>query len=183
MTSPVDRRRPHMLARRRMGAVVLVATVIGLSACGDDGRGGADTGVGTDSSDSEEAACAPVGEDLEDGATETLAVQLDDYAFVPPMSEVEAGVVTFAAENVGSEIHELAFLPGGGEVPMTDEGEPDEDALADAGAFELEAFGPGQTCEATYDLEPGTYTLFCIVASPDGQTHYDKGMAGELVVR
>lgn len=183
MTSPVDPRRPCMPARRRLGAVVLVATVIGLSACGDEGRGGSDTGVGTDSSDSEEAACAPVGEDLESEATETLAVQLDDYAFVPPTPEVEAGVVTFAAENVGRENHELAFLPGGGEVPMTGEGEPDEAALADAGAFELEAFGPGQTCEATYDLEPGTYTLFCIVASSDGETHHEKGMEGELVVR
>lgn len=183
MTSPLDPRRPHMLARRHLAVVVLVATVVGLSACGDDGGGEADTGVGTDQNDSEEAVCAPVGEDLQEDATETLAVRLDDYAFEPPTLEAEAGVVTFDAENVGSENHELAFLPGGGEVPMTDEGEPDEDALADAGAFELEAFGPGRTCEATYDLESGTFTLFCIVASPDGQTHYDKGMEGELVVR
>ncbi len=42
---------------------------------------------------------------------------------------------------------------------MTAEGEPDEDALSEAGAFELEAFGPGQSCSATYDLKPGTYTL------------------------
>ena len=177
MTSPLDPR------RSRFVAVIWVATVLGLSACGDDGGDVTDTGVGADSSDAEEAACAPVGEDLEDEATETLAVQLDDYAFVPSALKVEAGVVTFAAENVGSENHELAFFPGGGKVPLTGEGEPDEDALADAGAFELEAFGPGQTCEATYDLEPGTYTLFCIVVSPDGQTHYDKGMEGELVVR
>lgn len=68
-------------------------------------------------------------------------------------------------------------------MPLADTGEPDEDALADAGAFELEAFGPGHTCNATYDLEPGAYTLFCIVTSPDGQTHYEKGMEGELVVR
>ena len=182
MASPLDRR-PHVLARRRLGAVVLVVTVVGLPACGDGGGGGADTGVGTDSSDSEAAACTPVGEDLEEEATETVDVQLDDYAFEPSTLAVEAGVVTFVAENVGSENHELAFLPGGGEVPVTDEGEPDEDALADAGAFELEAFGPGRTCNATYDLEPGTYTLFCIVASSDGETHYEKGMAGELVVR
>ncbi len=36
--------------------------------------------------------------------------------------------VTFVTENVGSENHELAFLPGGGEVPFKDAGEPDEDA-------------------------------------------------------
>ncbi len=164
----------------RRWVALSVAGLPGLAACG--GGDEEATGVGADSGSDQEAACAPVGEDLEDEARQTLAVRLDDYAFVPATLEVEAGVVTFAAENVGAENHELAFLPGGGEVPLTDEGEPDEDALADAGAFELEAFGPGQTCNATYALEPGTYTLLCIVASPDGETHYDKGMEGELVV-
>lgn len=129
-----------------------------------------------------EAACAPVGEELEAVATETIAIKLSDYAFTPGMLEVGSGVVTFAAENIGGENHELAFLPGGGEVPLNDEGAPDEDTLAAAGAFELEAFGSGQTCNATYDLDPGTYTLFCIVTSADGETHYDKGMRGQLVV-
>ena len=92
-----------------------------------------------------------------------------------------AGVTTFSVDNVGNEPHELAFLPGGGEVPFRD-GSPDEEALEAAGAFELEAFGPGQTCDATYDLEPGTYTLFCIVETADGETHYDLGMRGTLVV-
>ena len=43
----------------------------------------------------------------------------------------------------------MAFLPGGGDVPFTEDGAPDEDALAEAGAFELEGFGPDQTCNAT----------------------------------
>lgn len=162
-------------------AVVSVAAMLALSACG--GEDEADEGVGADpGASAQEAACAPVGEDLEGTARETVTVRLADYAFAPSTLAVDAGVVTFAAVNVGGENHELAFLPGGGEVPVTGEGEPDEDALAAADAFELEAFGPGQTCNATYDLEPGTYTLFCIVTSPDGQTHYDKGMEGELVV-
>ncbi|MGH9153618.1 MAG: hypothetical protein ACRD03_14715 [Acidimicrobiales bacterium] len=94
----------------------------------------------------------------------------------------KAGVVTFTARNAGTENHELAFLPGGGEVPMKG-GEPDEAALERSGAFELEAFGAGKTCDATYELKVGTYTLFCIVTSSDGKTHYDKGMRGQLVVR
>ena len=130
----------------------------------------------------EEAACSPVGEDLAASASETVEIELGDYAFGPAMVEVGAGVVSFAAQNIGTENHELAFLPGGGEVPLNDQGEPDEDALASAGAFELEAFGPGMTCDATYELEAGTYTLFCIVTSADGETHYDKGMRGQLVV-
>ena len=109
-------------------------------------------------------------------------MDLQSFAFAPSAVQVSPGVVTFAARNTGNENHELAFLPGGGEVPLTAEGKPDEEALEAAGAFELEAFGPGQDCKATYDLQPGTYTLFCIVTSPDGVTHYDKGIRGQLVV-
>jgi plastocyanin len=54
--------------------------------------------------------------------------------------------------------------------------------LAAAGAFELEAFGPGQNCNATYELEPGDYTIFCIVETEDGDTHYELGMRGTLTV-
>lgn len=126
--------------------------------------------------------CAPVGTELEEEAEETVEVALDEYAFAPDALEVKAGVVTFEAENVGEEEHELAFLPGGGEVPTNEQGLPDEDTLAEAGAFELEAFGPGQTCNATYELAAGDYSVFCIVRAEDGDTHLSKGMRGELTV-
>lgn len=67
-------------------------------------------------------------------------------------------------------------------MPLNTQGDPDEGALETAGAFELEAFGAGQSCNATYDLKPGAYTLFCVVTGTDGRTHYDKGMRGQLVV-
>lgn len=162
-----------------VGMAVVLA--LGLAGCGDDDDTAAGGGVEADSA-TEAAPCNPVGQDLAATADTTVSIDLDDYSFSPSSVEVDAGVVTFAANNVGEENHELAFLPGGGEVPFTAGGEPDEDALAEAGAFELEAFGPGLTCDATYDLEPGTYTLFCIVASPDGETHYEKGMRGRLEV-
>ncbi|WP_436795008.1 cupredoxin domain-containing protein [Actinospongicola halichondriae] len=169
----------------------------GAAACGDDdgeavrelgdgGSGsGAASGSGTASGSGVAAAdkeCAPVGEDLEADADTTVDLQLADYEFVPDDVEVEAGTVTFAAENIGEEAHELAFIPGGGDVPLNADGDPDEDALADMGAFELEAFGPGQTCNATYELEAGDYTLFCIVENADGETHASLGMTGLLTV-
>jgi plastocyanin len=178
-----------MIRRRRPLALVLPLAAIvslGLAACGDDDEAaGPDTtapneeAVGADHQASE---CTPVGEDLEAEAAQTVEIQLAEYAFTPAELDVAPGVVTFAATNIGTEAHELAFLPGGGEVPFTGEGAPDEAALADAGAFELEAFPAGQECRATYDLEPGEYTLFCIVEAPDGATHYEKGMAGQLTV-
>jgi len=161
-----------------------------LAACGeDDGAGlrasgsASGSGAGGGSASSTDAAeCSPVGEDLEAEADETVDIGLVDYAFVPDVFEVEAGVVTFAATNDGTENHELAFLPGGGDVVFTEDGAPDEDALAEAGALELEGFGPDQTCNATYELEAGEYTVFCLVEAEDGETHYEKGMRGTLTV-
>ena len=145
-----------------------------------DGSGSASGSVSASSA--EETPCAPVGEELEADADETVAVDLLDYAFAPAEIEVAEGVVTFETTNAGEENHELAFRPGGGEVPFIEDGVPDEDALAAEGAFELEGYSPGQSCNATYELEVGEYTMFCIVAAEDGETHYEKGMAGTLTV-
>jgi len=173
------------LKTRRPGifAVTLIAALI-LSACGGGDADSAASSSGAASGSGVTAAeqpCTPVGQDLESQAA-TVDVELTNYAFDPADISADAGVITFATTNTGSEAHELAFLPGGGEVPFTDEGVPDEDALAEAGAFELEAYGPGQSCNATYDLQPGTYTMFCIVEAADGETHYEKGMEGTLTV-
>jgi plastocyanin len=156
------------------------------SASGSASASGTGSGSGSASGSAVAAAeqeCSPVGQDLESQATATVDLALADCAFEPSDVDVEAGIITFATTNVGTEAHELAFLPDGGDVPLTGGGEPDEEALAEAGAFELEAYGPGQDCNATYELEPGSYTLFCIVEAPDGETHYEKGMRGTLAVR
>lgn len=184
------------IRRSALVGVALLLTIVA-GACGDD-DGAAVRELGDESSASGSASgtggsgsgpaaadkeCAPVGEDLESDADTVVDVQLADYEFVPDDIEVdEAGIVTFVAENVGEEAHELAFIPDGGEVPLTADGAPDEDALADMGAFELEAFGPDQTCNATYELEAGDYTLFCIVETADGATHASLGMTGSLTV-
>lgn len=129
-----------------------------------------------------DAACNPVNPALQTEAGEQVAIAAVDYAYRPAAVEVASGVTTFEVVNQGGEVHELAFLPGGGEVPFTADGEPDEAALEAAGAFELEGFGPGQTCNATYDLEPGEYTLFCIIQTDEGATHYEQGMRAQLTV-
>ncbi len=122
-----------------------------LAACGDDdgadvrasgeasGSGSGASGSGSGSG-SGVATCTPVGSELIDEADETVDIDLLDFAFNPPDIDVPAGVVTFRATNEGENDHELAVLPGGGEVPFIEPGVPDEEALAEAGAFELEAF-------------------------------------------
>ena len=168
------------MRRNQLAALGLaVGFTLALAGCGssDDGR----AAVAKDSSTAS-APCQPVGADLKDGVGRTVPLELKEFSFSPSALDVAAGVVTFATTNAGTQNHELAVLPGGGEVPLTPAGTPDEDALTAAGAFELEAFGPGLRCEATFDLKPGTYTLFCIVTDTDGLTHYQKGMRGRLTV-
>lgn len=137
------------------------------------------TGTGSAVAD---VTCTPVNPELEADAAQQVAITAIDYAYEPDVVQVPAGVTTFAMVNDGTVNHELAFLPGGGEIPLLPDGAPDEGALEAAGAFELEGFSPGQTCNATYDLEPGTYTLFCVIATQDGRTHYELGMEGQLTV-
>jgi plastocyanin len=174
---------------------LLLALGTVLAACGDDdgadvrasgeasGSGSGGSGSGNSSgSGSGVATCTPVGSELIDEADETVDIDLLDFAFDPPDIEVATGVVTFRATNEGENDHELAVLPGGGEVPFIEPGVPDEEARADAGAFELEGFPAGTTCDATWELAAGEYTLFCIVPADDGETHYEKGMAGTLTV-
>ena len=152
------------------------------SATGSASASGSASGSGSASASGiGDGECVPVSPELEEQADETVAITAQDYAFDPSKVEVSAGVITFEVVNEGAEKHELAFLPGGGEVPFVD-GAPDEEALEAAGAFELEAFGPDQTCNATYELEPGTYTVFCIVETEDGTTHYELGMRGTVLV-
>jgi plastocyanin len=146
------------------------------------GSGSASGSASRSASGTAGAMCDPVNPDMEDDSDTTVEIELVDYAFAPSEIEVAVGVVTFRVTNSGTEPHELAFLPGGGEVPMTGDGAPDEEALAAAGAFELEAFGPGQTCNATFDLAPGEYTIFCVVETDDGTTHLVRGMEGTLTV-
>lgn len=165
--------------RRRWPVVALsvgLALASAMTACSDDDG----SSVAVDNAANR--ACEPVAPELEGQAVETVQVTLEDYQFAPADLAAPAGIVTFSALNQGSENHELAFLPGGGEVPLTTAGAPDEEALEALGAFELEAFGPGQSCNATYQLGVGTYTLFCIVEAPDGTTHLSKGMKGTLTV-
>jgi plastocyanin len=151
------------------------------SASGSASGSGSGSGSGSASAPAG-AECTPVNPEMEADADTTVDIELVDYSFNPSEIEVPAGIVTFHVTNNGTEAHEVAFLPGGGEVPMTGEGAPDEEALAAAGAFELEAFGPGQTCNATYDLAAGDYAIFCIVETAEGETHLAHGMEGTLTV-
>lgn len=164
------------LFRRCWIPLLLVSLLLG---CGEDEGAGSGSGSGTTVAD---APCAPVNPELRDESQTEIQITAVDYGYEPAALEIPDGITTFVVSNEGAEPHELAFLPGGGAVPFTADGEPDEAALEERGAFELEGFAPGLTCDATYNLEPGSYTLFCIIQTPEGVTHYEEGMRATLTV-
>ena len=104
-----------------------IVFTVGLAGCGSSD--GDDADVAKDSATGA-APCEPVGTDLKANALKTVALELQEFSFTPSTVDVGAGIVTFAATNAGTANHEVAFLPGGGDVPLTTAGTPDEDALA-----------------------------------------------------
>jgi plastocyanin len=125
--------------------------------------------------------CEPVDSLQASKANQTVGITATDFAFAPTILELGAGVITFEVANKGGGDHELAFLRSGRDVSSAD-GIPDESDLEAEGAVESAECWPDQTCKATYELDAGTYTLFCIVRTSDGKYHYDKGIRAMLTV-
>jgi uncharacterized cupredoxin-like copper-binding protein len=101
----------------------------------------------------------------EQDADAVLDYELLDYRFEGP-DEVEGKKVWFNAANNGTEDHELEVLDLNG------------DPLG-----EVEAMPPGAEGSAALELEPGTYTLQCILETADGRSHRDLGMVMDLAVK
>jgi uncharacterized cupredoxin-like copper-binding protein len=115
----------------------------------------------------------------------TVTITATDYAFVGVPARVSAGWVTFRMANTGHEFHMLAtaVVPHGYTVTAF------EDSLLHAhGLPEVKEWGgpnavaPGDTTEVTLYFPPGEYVLGCYVVSPDGKTHFEKGMMGSFNV-
>jgi len=140
------------------------------TACGDDDSGG---GAGDD-------AAAPT----------VVNLTAKDYTFELPAT-IEGGTIELNYKNDGAEPHFAAFAkaaagktfadvkaaltaPPGGEAPA---GPPP--FTEEAGAATVD---PGGSAAMTFDLEAGTYALFCALPSPDGVPHAAKGMVVEVTV-
>ena len=120
---------------------------------------------------------------------DTVEVGLSEWVVQPDPSSASSGEITFEANNVGAEVHELVIVKANSaaDLPVDANGKVDEDALP-AGAFigEIEEFAAGGSESATFDLEAGTYILFCNILEeePDGsfESHYQEGMVTTFTV-
>jgi hypothetical protein len=158
---------PLPLPKRGMALVaagLAVAGLVGACGSGEDRPGQASACGGTGSVSSSGAG----GEtDLPFAAKETdtkVEVVLQDYGFGGLPSEVQGPNVVFDATVKGSNCHELEVLDA--------DGKP---------VGEIPAFPAGEEKVLGVELQPGTYTVQCLVK--EGKvTHADLGMKATLTV-
>ena len=132
------------------------------------------------------AACAkkeqPAEQAVQAAAPPTVHLIATDYAFQAP-DTLAAGLTTFHLMNEGKEPHHVTVLQLAEGQSAADlqkmSGPPPANAVFLGGPNPAM---PGGSAEATVNLKPGRYALFCVIPSPDGQAHLMKGMVRELTV-
>jgi plastocyanin len=108
--------------------------------------------------------CDVVG-DTDAASTGDLDVTLAEWTIEYEGDGAAAGNVTFVVHNEGEVEHEIAIEDSTGTL-----------------IGEIEPFAAGSTCEGTFELSAGTYTLLCEIVDEDGMSHATHGMKAELVV-
>ena len=154
------------------------------SASGTATESGSASGTATESgsasgSGSGSAAAVDPGE-----ADEQVAVLLSEHIVEPEPASVPAGLIGFAADNAGELEHELYIARAGSadELPLADDGSVEEDDVPDAGFIgEIEDIPAGEEAAAAFQMEPGTYVLFCNIVEDD-IVHFAEGMHAEFTV-
>ena len=114
----------------------------------------------------------------------TVHVTATDYAFESPDS-LPAGLTTFHLMNNGKELHHLVLM-------RLAEGQTvaDLEKMNMAGPIPSTVVligGPNpavpqSAAEATVNLKPGNYAMFCVIPGADGKPHIMKGMVRGLTV-
>lgn len=139
-------------------------------------------------SDSDGAATDEGGSETGESTGNVVKVSLFEWGIDAPATAA-AGEVTFEVTNDGGETHELVIVradsPDGFTTDET--GKVDEDGFAEGDLIgEIEEFEAGTTESATFDLEAGTYTIFCNIVEEedDGgrESHFQEGMVATIVL-
>jgi hypothetical protein len=141
-----------------------------------------DASAGDGHSSEAAADCVPSGSS--NAAAVHLKAQLSDFKIALDQPSVAAGPISFDGTNTGTHPHEIVVVKGVpiAQLPTASNGTVDEDQLpASAVIGELEAFSPGRSCSAGFELTSGTYSLFCNTLGDEG-SHFQKGMAITLTV-
>ena len=127
-------------------------------------------------------------EDGGNGEATTVNVTLKEFEVIVDRRSAPAGDVRFVTTNDGPEDeHELVVVATAldpANLPLTDDGHVDEDAVEVIG--EIEEFAVDETEEATFELESGPYVLLCAIVEEEdegeSENHYVNGMRTAFTV-
>jgi plastocyanin len=163
--------------------------VLMLGGCGGATESTAD-GEATDGGTT--GAAAPTAEEdtaSAPAAEADLTVALGEWVVEPDATSVQAGTLAVTADNQGGEPHELVIVRGDDPtaLPTDEDGAVDETQIPEEDFIgEIEEFPNGEQRSGTFDLEPGTYVLFCNITETldDGEveSHFANGMNTTLAV-
>ena len=113
-----------------------------------------------------------------------VSIVATDYAYALP-DTVPAGRTRFSLVNQGAEPHHAILVRIAEEHPLPEVlaalEAPTPPAWLTLVAAPNTAF-PGDSSNTTTNLTPGTYVLTCLIRSPDGKTHAEKGMIRQFHV-
>jgi plastocyanin len=119
--------------------------------------------------------------------TPVVTIHAKDFAFSGPKTVKASGPITFRLINDGKELHHVTIVKLAKGKTMKDVAEamkkkgPPPSWMTDVGGPNPAV--PGGTAEATLNLEPGEYALFCFIPSPgSAMPHMAKGMVSSITV-
>ena len=128
-------------------------------------------------SDDEGEATAAATEAMSEGAETTVTATLSEFVVELGASSAPAGEITFEAENTGTLAHELVIVRS----DLAPDALPLDGAVVDESAIdvigEIPEFAAGAKDSGTFELEAGSYIVFCNVAG-----HYQDGMHAAFTV-
>lgn len=122
------------------------------------------------------------------GGGNTIDVSLSEWQVDPSPASASSGDVEFSVTNDGGEAHEMVVVKdiAPEDLPVDENGHVIEEEVPEAALIgEIAEFDAGTTETKTFNLEPGTYTIFCnIIEEEDGETisHFKNGMHSTITV-
>jgi uncharacterized cupredoxin-like copper-binding protein len=121
------------------------------------------------------------------GGGKTVDVTLREFEVVPAESSVEAGEITFEANNTGpDDIHEFVVIKtdlAADALPTDENGAVTETGQGMEVIDEIEDIPVGETQSVTVNLDAGNYVLICnIWDEAEQEAHYAQGMRTAFTV-
>jgi len=169
----------------------VVALVLALAGCGGAAESGEDEVSEVEAATSEPVGVAtePVEEPSDAAVAADVTVVLGEWIVEPTPTSAAAGELTFTADNRGGLDHEMVVVRGDdpADLPTDADGAVDEEQISEDDFIgEIEEFPTGEQRTATFDMDPGSYVLFCNVTEPEdgGEvlSHFAEGMATTFTV-